>query len=65
MCMHRLAIVVGCGSCRGGCCIRCVVGGCESYEPDLPEQEVELPISLREPDQTATMNVDSGVTCVL
>lgn len=27
--------------------------------------ELELSISLREPDQNASMNVDSGVTCTL
>jgi len=44
---------------------RWVVGRCESYVPDIPELGVELPISLRESDQTAPMNVDSGLTSVL
>lgn len=42
-----------------------VLGGYKSYESEIPEPGVELPISLREPDQTAAMNVDSGLTCVL
>jgi len=44
---------------------RWVVGRCESYEPDIPEPGVELPIILRESDQTAPMDVDSGLTRVL